>query len=75
MITRVTEVTREQVADKIGRLHSLGRNEHGSWESLKPKLHTIMTPMVNEGFFSDTVVLVEGGRPWCHSRYRLHARS
>jgi putative ATP-dependent endonuclease of the OLD family len=27
---------------------------------LRPRLHTLMTPWVNEGFFADVVVLVEG---------------
>ena len=31
-----------------------------SAESLRARLQTIMTPMVNEGFFADTAVLVEG---------------
>ena len=29
-------------------------------ETLKPRLQSVMTPIVNEGFFADVVVLVEG---------------
>lgn len=31
-----------------------------SGETLAPRLHTLMTPWMNEGFFADVVVLVEG---------------
>jgi predicted ATP-dependent endonuclease of OLD family len=60
-VTRVNQVTREHVVDEIGRAYRPERAEHRyTWEAIRPKLHAIMTPVVNEGFFSDTVVLVEG---------------
>ena len=37
-----------------------GQNERFSAESLKPRLQSMMTPWMGEGFFADLVVLVEG---------------
>lgn len=60
-VTRVTQVTKVAVAQRIGEIHNPGRDEQrNTWESIRAKLHTIMSPIINEGFFSDTVVLVEG---------------
>jgi predicted ATP-dependent endonuclease of OLD family len=31
-----------------------------TWETLRPRLHAIMTPWMNEGFFADVALLCEG---------------
>ena len=47
------------VADELGRAVGDQKSEFTA-ETLLPRLQTIMTPLTNEGFFADTVVLVEG---------------
>ena len=57
--TRVVCSTLDEVACELGRAHSA---PEGKWtaDSLKPRLQTLMTPWVKEGFFADVAVLVEG---------------
>lgn len=50
--TRVQHATLDQVAKCIGKEYC--------GETLKPRLITLMTPWMNEGFFADVAVLVEG---------------
>ncbi len=49
----------QELADELGHAHS---NNGGNFtaEALRSRLQTLMTPWMNEGFFADTVVLVEG---------------
>ena len=58
-ITKATQAELEAVAEELwigcGR-----QGEKYTWETLRPRLQAIMTPWVNEGFFADVVVLVEG---------------
>ena len=57
--SKVAEVTMNQIADALWKIcGSLGERWTGS--SLLPRLQPIMTPWMNEGFFADVVVLVEG---------------
>lgn len=57
--TRVIDTTLDKVASVIERAH---RRPKGSFsaEALRPRLQTLMTPWMNEGFFANVAVLVEG---------------
>ena len=64
-ITKVVEVHGDTVAEAIweacDRCDRSGASvPKFTWESLKPRLQTIMTPWMAEGYFADVVVLVEG---------------
>jgi len=58
-VTRVTATTLDKVADKLWKVDG-ERGEKYSAATLSHRLHAIMNPWINEGFFADTVVLVEG---------------
>lgn len=64
-VTQVTQVHGDAVAEDLWEACDR-KSPDGSpvdkfaWETLKPRLQTIMTPWMSEGFFSDLVVLVEG---------------
>ena len=65
MVSTVTQVDGDEVAEDIWRACEEqdinGRQvEQFTWEGLEPRLASIMTPLVGEGFFSDVAVLVEG---------------
>jgi len=55
----VTETTLSNVAARL-RLSTNTDGPQFTAETLLPRLQTIMTPWMNEGFFADLVVLVEG---------------
>jgi len=57
-ITKIRSTTLDFVAKELEKAYSNGTQFTGN--SLIPRLHAIMTPWMNEGFFSDVVVLVEG---------------
>lgn len=58
-ITRVIGTTLDKIAEQLWE--SDGRKgDKYTGETLRHRLHSIMTPWINEGFFADTVVLVEG---------------
>jgi len=57
--TIITSTTPEEVQSALNEVDG-GRRNSPTARSLESKLRTVMTPMVNEGFFSDVVVLVEG---------------
>ncbi|MCL4466050.1 MAG: ATP-dependent endonuclease [Chloroflexi bacterium] len=65
-VTRVTHVTGDSVANDLWDACE-GKDAAGrpvptyTWESLRPRLQSIMTPLMNEGFFADVAILVEGG--------------
>jgi putative ATP-dependent endonuclease of the OLD family len=57
--TEVSEVTMDQIAEILWIV--CGKPGHKfTGETLVPRLQPIMTPWMNEGFFADVVVLVEG---------------
>jgi predicted ATPase len=57
--TKVERTTMDQIAGQLWDI--CGRpGEKFTGDSLLPRLQPIMTPWVNEGFFADVVVLVEG---------------
>lgn len=57
--SKVAEVTMDRIAEALWKIcGSPGEKWTGS--SLLPRLQPIMTPWMNEGFFADVVVLVEG---------------
>jgi len=59
MVTRVTYTTLDQVANILwNATGSMLPSYSGS--TLRPRLRSLMTPWMNEGFFADVVVLVEG---------------
>jgi predicted ATP-dependent endonuclease of OLD family len=58
-ITRIISTTLQAVADKIWSADGEPA-EHYTAETLLPRLKTIMTPWMSEGFFADVAVLVEG---------------
>lgn len=57
--TMITSTTPEAVQTALDEVERGGRSSRAVWP-LEFQLRTIMTPIVNEGFFSDVVVLVEG---------------
>ena len=64
-ITQVASTTFDDIAERLWIANDR-RDTDGqecpvfTGEQLRPRLHTLMTPWVNEGFFADVVVLVEG---------------
>lgn len=58
-ITKITNAMLEEVATHLWKLHGSKGNPFTA-ESLAPRLSPLMTPWMNEGFFADLVVLVEG---------------
>jgi len=57
--TTVTNVALNSVAEKLWDLDG----QHGDQytpHTLRPRMQAVMTPWMNEGFFADVVVLVEG---------------
>jgi putative ATP-dependent endonuclease of the OLD family len=57
--SKVIETQLDTVADRIWRATGCV-GDRFTGESLLPRLRTLMTPWMNEGFFADLVVLVEG---------------
>ena len=57
--TRITEATMESVAEELWEIWGKPGPKFTT-KTLLPRLRPIMTPWVNEGFFSDVVVIVEG---------------
>ncbi|MDO8532798.1 MAG: AAA family ATPase [Dehalococcoidia bacterium] len=58
-VTIVREVRGDVVAEEIW--NAAGRPEPKfTWQTLRPRLQSIMTPWTSEGFFADAAVLVEG---------------
>ena len=57
--TRITWGKLEELARRLGEVNDESRENH-SEITLIPRLRAIMTPWMNEGFFADIVVLVEG---------------
>jgi predicted ATP-dependent endonuclease of OLD family len=58
-VTKLVSTTLSEVAETIWKADSARGNQFSD-STLIPRLHTIMTPWMNEGFFADVVVLVEG---------------
>lgn len=56
--TSVASTSMDEVAQQL-KAASQTSNTF-SEDTLRPRLHALMTPVMNEGFFADTVVLVEG---------------
>jgi putative ATP-dependent endonuclease of the OLD family len=59
LITEIISTDLDEVADKLWTLDG-EKGVQYSGDTLLPRLRAIMTPWMNEGFFSDVVVLVEG---------------
>lgn len=57
--SKVAEVTMNQIAEALWKMCG-GSGEKWTGSTLLPRLQPIMTPWMNEGFFADLVVLVEG---------------
>jgi hypothetical protein len=58
-VTRIVRTRLDEVADALW--HACGEHyPRFTGETLRPRLQTIMTPWMSEGFFADVVVLVEG---------------
>ena len=58
-ITRVTAASADRVAHELWTATN-GASPKFSADTLRPRLQALMTPWMNEGFFADVVVLVEG---------------
>ena len=58
-VTKVTSVKLESVAEALWNLDGQ-RGDRYSADTLRPRLQAVMTPWMNEGFFADVAVLVEG---------------
>ncbi len=57
--TRLKTADMDAVAEELWKAHGSQGNKY-TGETLRPRLQAVMTPWMNEGFFADTVVLVEG---------------
>jgi hypothetical protein len=57
--TRIRQTTRDEVADDLCKAHRWKRGSY-TGQALAARLRALMTPWMNEGFFADVVVLVEG---------------
>lgn len=59
---RVTAVTQARLDDVADELWNVSEKKGGKFteQTLRPRLQAVMTPWVNEGFFADVAVLVEG---------------
>ena len=57
--TKITWGKLDELAKKLDEVNDKPKGTY-SESTLKPRLRAIMTPWMNEGFFADTVVLVEG---------------
>ena len=58
-VTVVSEVTLEKVAEDLWELGGRQGNRFTA-DSLRARMQSVMTPWMNEGFFANAVVLVEG---------------
>jgi hypothetical protein len=58
-VTKVVRASLDRVAEALWELHGKPTSKY-TGESLLPRLHTLMTPWMNEGFFAEVIVLVEG---------------
>ena len=58
-VTRLKMANMIAVVDELGKASGAPKSKYTA-EVLLPRLQAIMTPWMNEGFFADTVVLVEG---------------
>jgi energy-coupling factor transporter ATP-binding protein EcfA2 len=58
-VSKVHQVDVEELAARLAVAHNKPRSDF-SWDRLRPRLATVMTPMISEGFFADLAVLVEG---------------
>ena len=56
-ITKISSTSLQKVADELSPICGLS---NFTGDTLKPRLQAIMTPWMNEGFFSNAIVLVEG---------------
>lgn len=59
-VTKIREAHLDEIAEEVSKLDYNPDKQELNALSLLPKLHAIMTPWMNEGFFSDVVILVEG---------------
>lgn len=58
-VTQVVGTSLDKVAEELWKIDGSKGNKY-TGDSLVHRLHAIMTPWTNEGFFADSVVLVEG---------------
>src|SRR5262249_11088176 len=58
-VTKIVRVTLDHIAEKLWEMDGKQGVPYTAI-NLGPRLHAIMTPVLNEGFFADAVVLVEG---------------
>ena len=58
-ITVLRKANMQALAEELGQAHGSPSSTFTA-ETLRHRLQTLMTPWMNEGFFADTVVLVEG---------------
>lgn len=59
---RITKAIKAELADVAEEIRAAGENQSSKYtaDTLRPRLQAVMTPWVNEGFFADVAVLVEG---------------
>jgi len=68
---RITKAIKAELADVAEEIQAAGDNQSSKYttNTLRPRLQAVMTPWVNEGFFADVAVLVEGEDDrCCHPR-------
>ena len=56
-VVEISSTSLQAVAGELSRIHDLSNSTAAT---LRPRLQSIMNPWMNEGFFSDAIVLVEG---------------
>ena len=59
-ITRIKSTTWQNLADKLCKIEENQNSQKYTEDTLKSRVQALMTPWMNEGFFADKVVLVEG---------------
>ncbi len=62
-VTTVNETDLDTIADRLWRASDQPQQVYTA-ETLKPRLASVMSPWVNEGFFAEVAVLVEGESDW-----------
>jgi putative ATP-dependent endonuclease of OLD family len=58
-MTKVTNVKLDSIANDLWNLDGQ-RGDRYTSETLRPRMQAVMTPWMNEGFFADVAVMVEG---------------
>jgi putative ATP-dependent endonuclease of the OLD family len=59
-ITRIFSTNLDEIGESVWEIEGKPTADKYNRQTILPRLQTIMTPWMNEGFFSDVAILVEG---------------